>query len=552
MLLLGLGLEGSRFSVIPSSSSKRQGSTLLLDDYTDAAAAYSVRRISSSSTTLMRVREAAGGREADIGYDTNGMLDSAAIAAHCGTADGFVVSWTDQSGNGNHATQSTAGRQPKIYDGTTQAVITDNGKPALDFLLNDNRIFQEVTGLTFNTNDVGVFVVCTAITGHNAYATALNIAPGAGTQIAIAYRTEQISYAGTTLGTGTSDTTQNLVSLYADNASNDVRGYIDGTQLGTTSTSSNAGTSFTIASLGGIGSAYWEGTIQEIVFYPSSTKSSHTAIETNINSEYLIYQPTDTPTSGLLATYSGAAAAYSVRQLADTALISITVRRDSDDEEKRFGFDSNGDLDTTGIADFCTTANGYVSQWWDQSTNGNHATQSTGSAQPQIYNGTAVITENGKPGVEFTTFDNLTFTSTDIYSFFIVSRPTSIITGSANFAVGLTTSLKGIAVAGDSGSRQARAYSNTGTLNMTGIGVSNNQSLVDYVTTGTNGKLRYNAANELVGSATEITVDQLGSCQSLNYRVLNGPLQEIVMYASDQDSNRTGIETNINGYFSIY
>jgi hypothetical protein len=103
----------------------------LLDTYTGAAAGYSVRRIASSATNLMRIREDSGDTETDIGYDSNGDLDTAAIASHCGTANGFVVSWVDQSGNGNDATQSTAGAQPQIYNGS--AVITENGKPALDF-----------------------------------------------------------------------------------------------------------------------------------------------------------------------------------------------------------------------------------------------------------------------------------------------------------------------------------------------------------------------------------------------------------------------------------
>jgi len=105
--------------------------TGLLDTYTGAAAGYSTRRLASSATNLMRIREDAGDTETDIGYDSNNELDTAAIATHCGTANGFVVSWVDQSGNSNDADQSTNGSQPKIYDGTTQAVITENGKPVL-------------------------------------------------------------------------------------------------------------------------------------------------------------------------------------------------------------------------------------------------------------------------------------------------------------------------------------------------------------------------------------------------------------------------------------
>ena len=94
----------------------------------------------------MRIREDAGDTETDIGYDSNNELDAAAIATHCGTANGFVVSWVDQSGNGNDATQGTEGSQPQIYDGT--AVITENGKPALNAVSNGDSFEKSNTGVT--------------------------------------------------------------------------------------------------------------------------------------------------------------------------------------------------------------------------------------------------------------------------------------------------------------------------------------------------------------------------------------------------------------------
>jgi len=104
------------------------GAAFLLDTYTGAAAGYSVRRIASGATNLMRIREDSGDTETDIGYDSNGDLDTAAIASHCGSANGYVVTWYDQAGS-NDATQSTAGNQPQIYNGT--AVLTEDGKPII-------------------------------------------------------------------------------------------------------------------------------------------------------------------------------------------------------------------------------------------------------------------------------------------------------------------------------------------------------------------------------------------------------------------------------------
>ena len=100
----------------------------LLDTYTGAAAGYSMRRLATSATNLMRIREDAGDTETDIGYDSNNELDTAAIATHCGTANGYVVTWYDQASS-NNATQGTEASQPQIYNGS--AVITENGKPAV-------------------------------------------------------------------------------------------------------------------------------------------------------------------------------------------------------------------------------------------------------------------------------------------------------------------------------------------------------------------------------------------------------------------------------------
>ena len=112
------------------------GFTGLLDTYTGASAGYSVRRLSGSYTgACMRVREDGGNTETDIGFDSNGDLDTAAIASHCGANNGFVRYWYDQStaggtGSGNDAGQATASEQHKIYDGLN--VITKNGKPMID------------------------------------------------------------------------------------------------------------------------------------------------------------------------------------------------------------------------------------------------------------------------------------------------------------------------------------------------------------------------------------------------------------------------------------
>ena len=109
---------------------------------------------------------------------------------------------------------------------------------------------------------------------------------------------------------------------------------------------------------------------------------------------------------GLLDTYPNAAAAYSVRALRIAYTGSaIRVRRASDNAEQDIGFTVFGNLDTTALTSFCSGTNGFVTTWYDQSGNGRNALQPTAANQPQIVSGGTVLTENGKPCVNFTAID---------------------------------------------------------------------------------------------------------------------------------------------------
>ena len=141
---------------------------------------------------------------------------------------------------------------------------------------------------------------------------------------------------------------------------------------------------------------------QELIIWKrtKTQQANRSGIEGNVNAHFQIGN-FGTPTSGLLYDYSGAAAAYSVRQLANTAALAMRVREDGTDTETDIGFDSNGDLDTAAIATHCGANNGYVVTWYDQSGEQLDATQTTNANQPQIYDG-SMINLNGKPLVKAT------------------------------------------------------------------------------------------------------------------------------------------------------
>lgn len=104
----------------------------------------------------------------------------------------------------------------------------------------------------------------------------------------------------------------------------------------------------------------------------------------------------------------GAAAAYSLRRLsAAYGGPAVDLRRASDNAVQSFSFAGN-DLDTAALAAFLNATTGFVSKWYDQSGNGNHAVQATAANQPQLVTGIAAL--NGRPGILFG--DNAAFSLT--------------------------------------------------------------------------------------------------------------------------------------------
>ncbi len=82
---------------------------------TTVRGAYGLRKLRGAySGPAIRVRRSSDNAEVNIGFDGSGNLDTAALASHVGAGQGFVVTWHDQSGNGQDMTQATAANQPEI------------------------------------------------------------------------------------------------------------------------------------------------------------------------------------------------------------------------------------------------------------------------------------------------------------------------------------------------------------------------------------------------------------------------------------------------------
>ena len=80
-----------------------------------------------------------------------------------------------------------------------------------------------------------------------------------------------------------------------------------------------------------------------------------------------------------------AVGAFSLRRVSNSYTGKlIQVRRSSDNNTSDIGYDANGYLDITALQTFVGSGDGYVTIWYDQSGNGNNASQTTPSLQPRI------------------------------------------------------------------------------------------------------------------------------------------------------------------------
>jgi hypothetical protein len=280
-----------------------------------------------------------------------------------------------------------------------------------------------------------------------------------------------------------------------------------------------------------------------------------------------------TPSSGgggntpLLDTYTGAAAAYSLRKLRTAYTGSaIRVRRSSDNTSQDIGFDANGNLDTASILSFVGAGNGFVSIWYDQSGNGINMLQSTSARQPMIVNSGSLITQNSKPSLYF---NNNLMQSSRVFSTsnFSIFSTLSGISGqtdsiflcqhAGNVDVGRTVFI--------SPTNQAAPYSKLQTFFNNGssrIIISNNVvfdntlKLVNITSNGggtTNQYVNGGSEGSLTGQnwepfGTNLSLGALGNSTAY----YTGYSNELICYTTNQTSSRVGIESNINSYYSIY
>jgi hypothetical protein len=253
-------------------------------------------------------------------------------------------------------------------------------------------------------------------------------------------------------------------------------------------------------------------------------------------------------------------AGYSLRKLSAGATNCIRVRRSSDNTEQDIGFVSNtanSPIDTTALLNFVGAGNGFVTTWYDQSSNAKNATQTTAANQPQIVTSGVVNLENGLPTMSF---DGTRFLSYNTQSFgsnahIIMLTKSNAATPTGIFAVQNDTNADfGIQLWNFSS--QYTVFNST-TANSIADGVTANglQKILQF---GRNGSSEsYFQRNNTFNSITPTSQDTasrnyfIGTIQSGSFRY-NGTIQELIIYNSTQYANLNNITTNLNDYYNVF
>jgi hypothetical protein len=415
------------------------------------------------------------------------------IVSH--SSNGFVKTWYDQSvsdqagtATGNHATQSTASKQPKIVSaGSLLNELDFDGTEDMALATGSFSLTQAYTTFSVSHTD-------DASTSQGVWSTASSIT-GAFNAVSL-FRNDD----GFAVNSGTTITTAGTIDYVADRTylqTNVVNGasssiFVDGATGVTGNAGSNNPSGILILGFYRVSSANanLDGGIKELIIYDSDQTDNRTAIEANIGEAYSIDLP-----SGVDP-----------------------------------GFDQ---------------VDGFVETWYDQSGNGNNAVQATAGNQPKIVNAGSLLTA----GVTFDGsddhFDFTEISNTGAFSLFIASN---------------ITNNGGMALGDSSGNgNYVRYEANDVVCKIAGseydFGDSRDTSL-DIINLNRDGSNSLSATrnSSAMGSPQTATgtfdTDLIG-VRNNHVNPITGAIKELLIYSSDQSSNRSAVEANIMTEYSI-
>jgi len=267
-----------------------------------------------------------------------------------------------------------------------------------------------------------------------------------------------------------------------------------------------------------------------------------------------------------LQEFTGASAAYSLRDLAGSGNTTVVrVRRASDNSEKDF---SASEVSSGTLTNWVGAGNdGFVETWYDQSGNGNDGVQQVSGSQPKIVDAGVLVSG----GIEFDGVDDRLFGShllntDDVLYAAVVAKNKDLtarglyvsdvfyntFTDNGGFAIEANTFGRTGNIAGWLDDRGVNDAVQDGLSSLT----QNQVHLLSFDLS--NGSSKFHLDGSLVNTfSTSMNSEDGGGILNIGNNAsgiagLEGSIKEIIIYNSDQSANREAIENNINNQYDIY
>jgi hypothetical protein len=250
----------------------------------------------------MQVRRDSDNTIQDIGFQSDGLIDTGSLLSFVGSGTGYVVKWYNQLID-DEATVPFGTTFQSPYIVSSGSLSTMNGKPAVFY----NTLAGLITSASILTNDNGLWSTYavgqvadtnTRLMVRTVYnVPAINIAQNIRRNTTNIESIGQNTAGGTGTDLGPSNPGTSQFIAYAQRTSTNVEVYVNGATNGATTVTgtpaSGSGTqgSVYLGFFGGSGATPtfpWSGSIQEVIHFPQdpTTFDYRTALTSILNSYY--------------------------------------------------------------------------------------------------------------------------------------------------------------------------------------------------------------------------------------------------------------------------